>query len=327
MQKLTNNTNIPISLAVWLATDWYDHDDRPNLISTTSLLKPIREIVLARRHKALDKIEDISTRLASAFGTAVHDAIEKAWITPGNPKKVMALLGYPKSIIDRIIINPSIYDLIDYPECVPVYLEQRSEKEIEGFIISGKFDFVIEASVEDFKTTGTYGYMNGSNTQKYIEQASIYRWLNPTIILGNTANIQLIFTDWSSMEARKNSSYPQTKTLQQTILLMPIEETEYFISNRLKQIKNLEPESAELPLCSSEELWQKADVWKYYKDPTKKARSTKNFDNLNEAISKLMDDGNCGEVVHIPGKVMRCNYCSVPEVCTQYTDLKQQGLI
>ena len=328
MKKLTNNAKIPISLAVWLATDSYDHDDRPNLISATSLLKPMRELILSRQFKDIEQTIDISSLIASSMGTALHDSIERSWTLPGNMEKAMKMLGYPEQLIKRIVINPTAEELAGHPDWVPVYLEQRSEIEICGYIISGKFDFVIEASVEDFKSTSAYGFMMGSNTEKYMQQGSIYRWLNQDKITGDTVKIQLIFTDWSALKARTDKKYPQSKLLQQEIVLMSIEETQAFITNKLETLARLEAApQASLPLCTADELWQKPDIWKYYKDPTKKTRSTKNFDNMNEAILRLTKDGNCGEVVHVPGLATKCKYCDVAEVCLQYTDLCNAGLL
>ena len=80
----------------------------------------------------------------------------------------MTSLGYPQKIIDRVLINPSNDDL--YEGCIPVYLEQRSTREIAGRIISGKYDFVGEGRLEDFKTTGVFTYMNNTKDKDYILQ-------------------------------------------------------------------------------------------------------------------------------------------------------------
>ena len=47
MTQFSNNSNITLSMAVWLATDDYDHNDK--VISVTTLLKPIKQTVLAAR--------------------------------------------------------------------------------------------------------------------------------------------------------------------------------------------------------------------------------------------------------------------------------------
>jgi len=76
---LTNNTNVPLSMALWLADDDYDYDDDPNVISATTLLKPMKAIVLARQNADLVKTGDIVSVAASRIGTAMHDAIERTW--------------------------------------------------------------------------------------------------------------------------------------------------------------------------------------------------------------------------------------------------------
>ena len=54
------------------------HDD-PNYISVTTLLKPIREIVLSRRHREETKAIDISGFIQSQMGDALHASTERAW--------------------------------------------------------------------------------------------------------------------------------------------------------------------------------------------------------------------------------------------------------
>ena len=44
MNPVTNNTNLPLSIAVWLACDDYDYNNDPYTISATTLLKPLKQI-------------------------------------------------------------------------------------------------------------------------------------------------------------------------------------------------------------------------------------------------------------------------------------------
>ena len=46
---LQNQTNLPLPLAVWLATDEYQYAKFANEISTTTLLKSLRYIIGSRR--------------------------------------------------------------------------------------------------------------------------------------------------------------------------------------------------------------------------------------------------------------------------------------
>ena len=47
--KYNNINQVPVSMAVWLAHDEYDHNDDPNHISVTGLIKPTKQLILAGR--------------------------------------------------------------------------------------------------------------------------------------------------------------------------------------------------------------------------------------------------------------------------------------
>ena len=84
------------------------------------------------------------------------------------------------------------------------------------------------------------------------------------------------------------------------------------------------PES-EIPLCTDEDLWRSAPVFKYYKNPVKTNRSTKNFDTRQEAYVRMAEDGGVGIVIEQPGQVTACKYCQAFSVCTQKDDLIAAG--
>lgn len=316
-----NSTNIPLSMAVWLATDTYDYDPDPDGISVTSLLKPLKAVILERSLPTGGDI-DIADLIQAKTGVSVHDGVEHAWKV--NYQPAMVALGYPKPVIRKVVINPET--LVDGD--IPVYLEIRTKKEIAGFNLGGKFDFVMEGQLEDFKTTGTYNYINQGNAESYVWQGSMYRWLNPEIITNDHMKITYLFTDWKAHEAKVNPKYPQNRILSQTFPLKSVPETETFIRNRLAQIKSYTGVSQSLiPDCTKEELWQSDSVFKYYKDPLKTARSTKNFTNLMEANNRLFADGSVGKVIEVKGEVKRCRYCNASAVCLQAENLVAAKLL
>lgn len=323
--KLTNTGQIPLSLAVWLAHDTYDHDSDPNVISATTLIKPIKAIVLGRQNKDLEQGGDVVSLVPSTMGTAYHDAIEHSWKNE-RFKVAMQNLGYPASVIDRIKVNPEPADIT--PDTIPVYMEKRGKRAVGNYIISGKFDFVAQGELEDFKSTSVWAYIFGSNTQKYIEQGSIYRWLHPEIITGDNIDIQFIFTDWTASKVVQDPAYPKKRIISQKLPLMSLPETDAFINQRVAMIDKLSGATqAQLPECTPEELWQKDSVWKYYKDPTKTTRSTKNYDNAAEAYAREAADGGVGLVKEVMGQVTHCKYCKVVEICDQAQELKKSGLL
>lgn len=316
MGAYTNLSNIPLSVAVWLAHDDYDYDTRSNHISATSLLKSVRQTVLATRIPKDETPPDIEGLVASSMGSAIHDNIERAWL--GNYTKSLASLGIPKRVIDRIRLNPSDSELSD--DIIPIYLEQRAEKEIDGFVVSGKFDFIGEGRLEDFKSTSTYTYINKTKDEDYAWQGSIYRWLNPEKITQDEMAIQFIFTDWSPGKAKieKDRGYPQRRIMEYRIPLKSISETETFIRSKLSEIrKYLHAPDEQIPECNEKELWRKPAVYKYYKNPEKMTRSTKNFDNIHDANLQLAKDGGVGTVVEVKGTVGACRYCDAFSICKQ----------
>lgn len=320
MGKYANVSQVPLSLAVFLVSDNYDHDS--STISATALIKPLRQIILSNRVPTEEAIVDLIQMVPSRMGSAIHDAIERSW--KDNYQIALDHLGYPKKVIEKIRINPKPEELQDGQ--IPIYLEQRAYKQVGKFLISGKYDFIGDGRVEDFKSTSTYSATNNTNDEKYIWQGSIYRWLNPDIITKDEMAIQFIFTDWSKAKAMQDPKYPQQRIQQRILPLKSVQETDGFVRRKLSQIDEYwdKPEE-EIPHCSDEDLWRSEPVFKYYKNPEKTSRSTKNYDSRQEAYLRLAEDGNVGKVVEQPGTITACKYCTAFSVCSQKDALIADG--
>jgi hypothetical protein len=321
--KYTNKDNVSLPLAVWLMHDEYDYDKRDNVISATALLKPLRALILIEQYKDSDKTVDIMSLVSARMGSAIHAIAEKAWTNRHNISKALEALQVA-NLDSKIVINPST-DLVKEDE-IPIYVEQRHEKEVDDYIISGKYDLIVDGTVSDYKSTSVWSYIFDSNALKYTQQASIYKWLVPDRITDNNVHIQYIFTDWSASQAMRDSSYPQTRVLTKEYPIWPVEQTKHFISEKIKLLKQYKDSPQEdLPECTKEELWESETKYKYYKNPAKMARATKNFDTLDEANVRLANDGGVGTVVTVPGEVKACRYCEVSDICKQAQNLIQQG--
>lgn len=322
MTRYSNTSSVPLSLAVFLATDHYDHNPDPNTISATTLIKPVRQIVLSSRVPESENVVDLTSMVSSRMGTAIHDGIERAW--KDNHATALSALGLPKRVISQIRINPKPEELQD--GIIPVYMEQRSERKVGKYTISGKYDFVGDGRLEDFKSTSVYTAINHTNDEKYSWQGSIYRWLNPKIITQDEMAIQFIFTDWMAAKARADANYPQKRIQQRIIPLKSLQETDAFVLRKIRDIERYwDAHEKDIPLCTDEDLWRSTPEFKYYKNPAKMNRSTKNFDTYQEAHQRFMEDGQAGVVVEKPGKVMACKYCSAFSLCTQKDALVASG--
>lgn len=312
--KFTNESSVPLPLAVWAVDDDYDFINDPDYFSVTSLLKPIRQVVLSKRIDPDSIKTDVEGLVAIAMGKSIHAGIERAWTR--NLATNLKLLGYQNGIIKRFKVNPETISEGD----IPVYIEQRKIKDFEGFKIGGKYDMVLDGVVYDNKSTSTFKWTNHSSDDDYIKQGSLYRWLNQDKITSDYIRINFIFTDWSKLSAIKDPEYPQHKVAYRDYPLMSIPETEKFLREKLAQIKRYwnSPDD-EIPECTDEELWRTPTKYKYFVNPSA-SRATKNFDSLAEA-KKWMADMGKGVIRIVPGEARRCNYCNAAPICEQYKRL------
>lgn len=320
--RYTNVSDVPLALAVFLASDNYDHNNDPYTISTTTLIKPLRQVVLPPRLPPGTGLVPLADMMANRMGAAIHDGIERAW--KDNYKGAMQAMGLPKQVISRIAINPKPSELTE--DTIPVYMEQRLSKTMGKWTITGKFDFVGEGRVQDFKSTSTFTYRKQTNADKYSQQGSIYRWLDPKMITQDEMDIHYIFKDWKASMAKADPNYPPRSFHRQSFPLMGIPETGQFIARRILDIeKYWDVDEPELPKCTDEELWRSEAVFKYYANPEKTLRSTKNFDSKQEAYTYLAEKNGKGIVKEQPGQVMACKYCPAFAICTQKDDLIASG--
>lgn len=317
MTIVTNNTNIPLALAVWLLDDDYDYINEPNYVSATTLMKPTRQLILPKRVPKEMQTSDVSDFVSSAMGKTFHAGVERAWLR--DPKKALRRMGYSESIIERILVNPTPEQLAAVKEPIAIYVEQREIREFEGFKIGGKFDMVADGIVHDVKSTTAYTWLKGTRDEDYAIQGSIYKWLNPTKITEDFIRIAFIFTDWQAALAKQNPNYPQQRLMYKDIPLWTTPEIEVWMRGKLSQlVRYANAADKDIPECTAEELWQSEPQYKYYSDPTKTAgRATKNFDDFVEARQFMADKGGKGIIITVPGEPKRCGYCNAAPICEQ----------
>jgi hypothetical protein len=322
MAKYGNTSSVPLSIAVFLATDSYDYRDDPNHLSVTSLLRPARQVILSQRVPQDEGLIDLMQMMPNRIGAAIHNAVEQAW--KRNHLQALKDLGYPDRVIQQVVVNPEPGTPLEGK--IPVYLERRAERQVGPYIVSGKFDFVGDGRVEDVKTTSVFTWMNSTNDDQYTWQGSMYRWLNPDIITKDHMAIQFIFTDWSKLRAMQDPRYPQARHQEKVFPLKSVQETEAFVKRKIDLVMSLKntPEP-QLPLCNDAELWRAEPVFKYYKNPEKTQRSTKNFETMQEARIRFIEDGSIGLIKEVPGQVTACKYCPAFPICTQKDDLIASG--
>ena len=302
---MKNQNNVSLPLAVWLASDDYDYQNDPSVISTTSIMKPLKQLILTKRVAGLVEL-DVIDLVPSRMGTAIHDSIEKAW---KNPTKALKKLG----IKANVVVDPEEPVL----DGISVFNEKRFYKTVGNYKISGKFDMVMDGVIMDFKSTSIRTYQTQDKLEDYRLQLSIYKWLVPELIKEEYGEIHYIFTDYQKKLA-DSTDYPKTRVLTQRIQLLTDAEVQRYIENKLRKIDQLidSPES-DMPNCTDKELWRSEPIYKYYADPSKTTgRSTKNFASQVEANSFCVFKGK-GVVIPVLGEPVRCRYCPAETICNQ----------
>lgn len=319
--QITNEHNIDLALAVWLMQDGYNSGaaEAPpgELISVTSLLKPVKQMILQRKVDRDMETLDIAELIASRMGHAIHDSVERSW-TSGEWRNSLKKLGYPKNIIDKVVVNPE--PGVDLTGKIPVVLEKRGFKVFEDIVLTGQMDFAISGSYRDFKSTSTFSFTSGGKDDDYIKQGSLYRYIMPEIIQKDTMRILFVFTDWQKYRAKQDPSYPQARVTHKEYPLMSIEDTEKWLSGRLADIRrNAKLPQDSMDRCSDKELWRSDPEFKYYTDPKKADlanRCTRNFKNEADAIKHVADKQK-GVYIMKPGEVKACLYCPAYAICNQ----------
>lgn len=320
MNTYTNEKNLPLAIAVWLANNTYEKAEG---ISVTSLMKPVRQIVLIQRLPENSLATDISTVVKSRKGTAIHDAIEKAWKSD-NLLDILMSLGISEKQAKRVVVNPKPEDLKG--PVYPIYLENRMSKEILGYRINGQYDFIDNGTLQDFKNTSVFSYTSGKKDDDYILQGSLYRWLNPEIITEEFMQIIFILDDWSMNRSLATAGYPKSDVIAKQYKLLPLEATEQYVRNKIAEIERYKnvPEP-EIPLCNDEDLWRSKDTYKYYKNPLATGRSTRTSEDYDEVFAAFVKDGRVGRIDTVKGKVQACRYCPAFSLCSQKDYLIEAG--
>lgn len=319
MDNFSNTNGIDLIFLPWLLNDEYDHNDDPLHYSATDFNKSVRQLVLGRRVDTTKQPTEVSSLVASRIGTAIHNAIEAAWKTPELVVKALQLMGYPKAVLEGIVINPPKGTNPKFA----VYLEQRNSKQLGKYTVSGKYDMVIMGTVTDFKSTSAFQVRRMSSRDEYIRQGSVYRWLDPDTITNDIMNVGFVVKDWSQNQAF-SADYPQTAAPTVTLPLDSMDTIEAFMVNHLKEVeKFMNADDADIPYCTPADMWQDPPTYKYYANPEKLGRSTKNFDSHMEATLHCQAQGK-GIVLTVESPRVKCNYCPAKDICGQHLMYAEQ---
>jgi len=286
--KITNFNNIPDQIYRAILHNWYDGENANHFVSATELIKPIKIIVLEKRHRN-EIVEEASDLVWSLLGSAMHKVLEKS--ETGNT------------------LN-----------------EERLFAKVNGKIISGGVDLYEDEIISDFKFTSVYSYIYRSRMKEWQQQLNIYSYLYQKAGFPvEKLQIIAIFRDWSRIKRKFEKKYPKQIEII-PLKMWPLAEVEQFISDRLHQIDlALKASDNQIPCCNASERWQ--DPTKYAVMKKGNKRALRVFDTTDQAklfISFHKDKKKLSIETResVPKRCM--DYCRVNKFCNFYQQYLNQ---
>lgn len=243
MTTITNKHGLPQSIVDAVSNDPYVGGGD---VSVTKLIDAPQIMQLTRQHK--DQITvDVSDRVWSLFGQAIHSLLERA----GLRREGMVV-------------------------------EERLYATMLGWEVSGQYDSMdLEAKlISDYKVTTVY---KARGSDSWTRQLNVLRWL--AVKNGHTVDrleVIAIFRDWRKSEAMRSSDYPQSPILSLRIPVWDIQDTEDYVADRVS-LHQAAANGVHIP-CSDEERWMSPSKFALMKDGGKRAvRVADHAEDLGEA--------------------------------------------
>jgi hypothetical protein len=285
--KITNNHGLPQPLVDLVTQSAYSkgHAD----YSVTEIISPPR--IQRLRVKYWEKMTmDVSDSTWSVMGTMAHKMLEKK--TSGG-----------------------------------LQAEERLYVEIDGVVLSGAMDLQenVDGSIKitDYKFTSAWALRE--DKIEWVLQQNIYAWMVEKVKGLKVSSIYIcaFIRDWNRREAANNPNYPQANAQMIPIRLMPKEEIEAYIRERIELHRQAKVDADwdnELLNCTDEERWSRETKYAVKKEGRKSA--VRVFDTQEEADAMLAElpPKDKGFIEIRKGESVRCtgNFCGVAKWCSQF---------
>lgn len=280
--KINNEMNLPQALVD--ACDVNPHN-APNTVSATTLKSGVREILLTKRHWE-EMEDDVSNRIWTLFGTAVHALLER--------------------------------------ESPDTFVEERFEHQIGNkYKVTGRLDCydMKQKIIFDYKTATTWKY-KFEDYSDWKFQGLVYAWLLKQQGLEvNECRFVAMFKDFSKAKAKIEAGYPKSPVYvyKFDVTEHDLEEIEKKIIAKVQELEASENLSDdELPLCSDEERWAKPATYAVMKKGRKSALRV--FED-KEMAEKYLEAGNGEYIEERKGSDGKCSgYCGCCQFCNYWKE-------
>lgn len=230
MPIITNVHGLPQSIVAAVTNDPYKGGGD---ISATKLIDAPQVVMLSKQFAEHIKV-DVSDRLWSLLGQAVHTILERAGLRAEG-----------------------------------MVAEERLYATVNGWQLSGQFDVMAldTGTLMDYKVTTVY---KAKGNEAWTRQLNILRWLahqNGHDI--KALQIIAIFRDWRKVEAERNADYPKAAIQAINTPMWDLADTEAYILDRVR--RHQAAQQGTVTPCTDEERWYSGDRYALVKPGVKRA--------------------------------------------------------
>lgn len=200
-------------------------------ISVTKLIDAPKRRTLYRLNKD-QVVEDVSERVWSLMGQAVHAVLERAETS--------------------------------------AMVEQRLYADVDGWKVSGQFDrmHLADGVLQDWKVCSVY---KADGDENWTRQLNVLRWLaHKKGHQIDRLQVVAIFRDWKRSESQRRDDYPRQAIKVIDVPLWSLEECETYVRERVSLHKR--SDLGEEIECSPEERWYSGTTYALMKDGGKRAK-------------------------------------------------------
>lgn len=303
--QFTNKYNLPQAIVNAVCRDPYDRGEAD--MSVSDIIDSPRAKTLLQIHDS-KLVVDVSERIWSLFGRAVHQILEWGADEESVPEE---RLFYKLNIGGTDVTISGAMDL--------------QETDGEGRTI-----------IKDWKVTSVYAYKaekpawpNQLNCYAHLMRNAQFAesWIDgekkrykhrPNNVGG--LQIGAILRDWNSGQAKRDPSYPQAPIQMVELPLWASKEAKVYFESRVAmhvRARSLEFAGLDLPPCTDEERWKDEESFAVMKEGGKRALAL--YDNRPEAQNHL-DNLKVPAFIEVRGGTpKRCeSWCGAAPYCSQY---------
>jgi hypothetical protein len=326
---VVDTKGLPLPLVAAIQND--DHISQGSDLGVTSLVAPVQQVALRRRHQG-ESTEEAADRIWALLGQAVHVVLERAGKDQNDQRRklndALALLKSLTPITEDVekaiaTIESHAEAYRSDPQPFRTFIEERWETTVLGWRIAARCDHLTledTGTLTDWKVSSVWSLKDGKPKPEWVAQVNVTRRI-ATLDQGfrpQNLACTVIARDWRKRERRRfGTDYPPYQVGTLPVPYWSDDECDRYLLERVaahQAAANGDP----LPPCTPEERWEKPMVFAVMKKGRKTAKRL--WFSRAEAEAYITRDKDEADlfIVERPGESPRCaDYCEVLDYCAQ----------